>query len=141
MLKRKATAKWEGTLKDGSGSMNFGTYTNMPYSFTSRFENGEGTNPEELIGAAHAGCYSMAFNVGLEQAGFNAEYVQTEATVGFEKKEGGWEITKITLTVNAKVPGISEDKFNELAEGAKKGCPISKALAAVDIELDATLHQ
>jgi len=139
MLKRKASAKWEGTLQEGSGSMNFGTYKNMPYSFTSRFENGEGTNPEELIGAAHAGCYSMAFNVGLERAGFKAEYVKTEATVGFEKVDGDWTITKVTLDVNASVPDISEEKFQEIANGAKEGCPISRLLDT-EIVLNATLN-
>ena len=140
MLKRKATASWEGTLRDGNGKMSFGTYNDLPFGFSSRFENGEGTNPEELIGAAHAGCFTMAFNVGMEREGFKADYVNTEATVNFEKKDEGWRITKILLTVKARVPGIVESKFQELAKAAKAGCPVSNALS-VDIELDATLEQ
>ena len=138
MLKRKASAQWTGTLRDGEGKMNFGTYENLPFGFSSRFESGQGTNPEELIAAAHSGCYSMAFNVGLENAGFNAEYVKTEATADFEKTEAGWRITKITLRVNAKVDGLENDQFQELANAAKEGCPISNALS-MPIELEATL--
>lgn len=139
MVKRKATAKWEGTLMDGSGSMTYGTYTGN-FSFTSRFEEGEGTNPEQLIGAAHAGCFSMAFNVGLERAGFNAEYVNTEAVVDFNKLDEGWRITGILLKTQAKIPEITEDKFQELANAAKEGCPISNVLSA-PITLEATLVQ
>lgn len=140
-IKRKASAKWEGTLKEGKGTMSFGTYTDLNYSFSRFKEDGEGTNPEELIGAAHAGCFSMAFNVSLERAGYKAKSVETDAEVMFDKLDEGWRITKIKLICNATVPDISEDEFMELANGAKEGCPISNALSAIDIELDANLNQ
>ncbi len=109
------------------------------YSFASRFEQGPGTNPEELIGAAHAGCFSMALSAGLEKAGFNPKRVKTKARVHLEKVGEGFQITKIQLQTEAYVPGIDPAKFREQAEAAKKGCPVSRALAGVQIELDAKL--
>jgi lipoyl-dependent peroxiredoxin len=111
-----------------------------PYSFQSRFEEGDGTNPEELIAAAHAGCFSMALSGELGRAGHSAESVETTATVHLDKVEEGFGITRIVLETRARVPGVSDDEFQQLAEGAKKGCPVSRALAAVDsIELRASL--
>ncbi|MHA1989722.1 MAG: OsmC family peroxiredoxin [Candidatus Hodarchaeales archaeon] len=139
MPQRKANAVWNGTLKNGSGSMSYGTYTGN-FSFTSRFESGEGTNPEELIAAAHAGCFSMAFSLGLETAGFPANKIETEANLIFEKIEEGWRITSITLKTNCDIPNIDEKQFLELAESAKKGCPISNALSdKIQINLEAKL--
>jgi osmotically inducible protein OsmC len=111
-----------------------------PYSFQSRFEEGDGTNPEELIAAAHAGCFSMALSGELGRAGHNAETVETEAIVHLDKVDGGFAIKKIELRTQATVPGIEDSEFQELAEAAKRGCPVSQALAAVEqIELDARL--
>ena len=137
---RKANAAWTGTLKDGSGKMTLasGAYEG-PYSFGSRFEEAPGTNPEELIAAAHAGCFSMALNAALGRAGFQPERVATEAKVHLEKVEGGFGITRIDLITEAAVPGIDDATFQEHAAGAKAGCPVSKALAAVEITLDARL--
>ena len=140
MLKRKANAVWEGDLKSGKGvlSVESGLFTGQ-YSFTSRFEEGTGTNPEELIGAALAGCFSMALSADLSNAGYTAEEIRTEATVSIEKVEGGFAITTIVLDTKAIVPKISMDEFAEVASGTKKNCPVSKALAAVDIQLQAHL--
>ena len=142
MPKRKASARWDGSLTEGNGTMNMGTGAyEGPYSFSSRFEEGDGTNPEELIAAAHAGCYSMALSGELGRAGHDAEHVETDATVHIEEVEGGFGITRIELVTRARVPGISADEFATIAAAAKEGCPVSKALAAVDsIELDATLE-
>ena len=135
-----AEAKWNGTLKEGSGTMKLGTGAfEGSYTFASRFETGKGTNPEELIGAAHAGCFSMAFSAGLGRAGFNPEYVHTKSKVTLEKVEGGFGITTIELDTEAKIPGIDEKVFQEQAEAAKKGCPVSKALTGVNIKLNAKL--
>ena len=141
MAKRTANARWDGSLTEGNGTMRLGSGAyEGDYSFQSRFEEGEGTNPEELIAAAHAGCFSMALSAGLGQAGHNAESIETEATVHLEKEGEGFAIKRIELSSRARVPGISEEEFQEQAEGAKKGCPVSKALAAVEsIELDAQL--
>jgi osmotically inducible protein OsmC len=119
-------------LKDGKGSMKMssGAYEG-PYSFASRFESGKGTNPEELIAAAHAGCFSMALSGGLGRAGVTPTSIKTTATVHIDKVGEGFGITRIDLDVTAQVPGIDEKKFIEIAEGAKSGCPVSKALAAV----------
>lgn len=137
---RKADAAWNGGLKDGNGTMRLGSGAfEGRYSFTSRFEEGTGTNPEELIGAAHAGCFSMALAVGLERAGFKPEQVATSARVHLAKGEAGFAITSIELTTEAKVPGIDADTFQQHADGAKENCPVSKALAGVDITLDAKL--
>lgn len=143
MPKRRANARWDGSLKNGNGTMRMasGAYEG-PYSFESRFEEGEGTNPEELIAAAHAGCYSMALSGDLGQAGHEVESVETNATVQIDQIEGGFEISRIDLATTARVPGIAEDEFQQIAEAAKKGCPVSKALGGVgSIELKAELTQ
>jgi osmotically inducible protein OsmC len=137
---RTATARWEGGLKDGKGSMQFGSGAfEGQYSFSSRFEEGVGTNPEELIGAAHAGCFSMAFSAGLEKAGYPPNSVETTANVHLSLGDSGFSISRIELSTTAEVPGIDATAFAELAEAAKQGCPVSRALAGVDIALDATL--
>jgi osmotically inducible protein OsmC len=141
MPKRTAEARWDGTLQEGNGTMRMasGAYEG-PYSFQSRFEEGDGTNPEELIAAAHAGCFSMALSGELGRAGHTAESVETTATVHIDKVDEGFGITRIELETRARVPGVSEEEFQQAAEGAKKGCPVSRALAAVDsIELRASL--
>ena len=141
MPKRNASARWEGSLQEGNGTMKMasGAYEG-PYSFQSRFEEGDGTNPEELIAAAHAGCYSMALSGELGKAGHEVDSVETEATVHLEKVEGGFAIKRIDLKTRVSAPGVDESDFQEAAEAAKKGCPISQALAAVEtIELDAQL--
>ena len=140
MPARSATAEWRGDLAGGSGTVSTESGAiDMAYSFPSRFENGEGTNPEELLGAAHAGCYSMALSAGLGRAGFIPTSVRTEARVHLEKVEGGFGVTLIELECSAEVPGIGEDAFQEQAQAAKGGCPISKALASVEIRLAARL--
>ena len=137
---RKAEALWEGGLAKGTGKMKLGSGTfEGSYSFASRFEQGTGTNPEELIGAAHAGCFSMALSFMLEQAGFNPERVQTRARVHIEKVGEGFKITTIELETEGKVPGIDEKTFLEKADAAKKGCPVSVALAGTEIKLQARL--
>jgi len=137
---RAATAEWKGNLKDGTGEVATATGSfSGAYSFPSRFEEGRGTNPEELIAAAHAGCFSMALAGGLTKAGHAPESVRTEARVHLDKSDQGFSITRIVLNTSARVPGVSEDEFAEIAEGAKAGCPVSRALAAVDIELEASL--
>jgi lipoyl-dependent peroxiredoxin len=141
MPKRTAEARWEGSLQEGNGTMRMasGAYEG-PYSFQSRFQEGDGTNPEELIAAAHAGCFSMALSLQLGQAGHTPESVETTATVHLDKVGEGFGITRIELDTKARVPGVSEDEFQQAAEAAKKGCPVSQALAAVDsIELRAAL--
>ena len=138
---RTADATWTGGLKDGNGNMRFGGGAfDGQYSFVSRFEDGEGTNPEELIAAAHAGCYSMALSAGLENAGYDPEKVTTQARLNFEKTDAGFRVTSITLVTEASVPGIEAGEFAEQAEAAKDGCPVSNALnPAINIEVDATL--
>lgn len=138
MAVRKATAKWEGTLKEGKGSLK-GKAIELGYSFTSRFEDGSGTNPEELIGAAHAGCYTMALNAALERAGFLPQHVETTANVYIEKGDAGFSITRIHLAVEAEVPNIDEATFLEHVENTKTGCIISRALAAIDTTVEAKL--
>ena len=141
MAERNATAVWKGTLKEGGGTMRVGSGAfDGKYSFTSRFEEGTGTNPEELIAAAHAGCFSMALSAGLEKAGFPVESVQTTAKVFLGKDDTGFAINRIELHCDAKVPNIDDAAFQKAAEDAKKGCPISKALASVkEITLSAKL--
>ena len=139
-MKRKANAIWNGSTKEGSGKLTgpSGVLDKTPYSFKARFENEDGklgTNPEELIAAAHAGCFNMALSVALGEEGFKPDELNTDATVKLEKTDGGFEITSIELKLAAKVPEIEESKFKELAQGAKEGCPISKALKAVPMEL------
>jgi len=137
---RKAEAKWNGDLKGGNGTMKFGSGAyEGAYSFASRFEEGTGTNPEELIGAAHAGCFSMALSADLAKGGYAPESVETNAEVTLEITDNGPAITRITLNTVASVPDIDEDTFLEFAEGAKKNCPVSKALAGPEISLNAKL--
>ena len=140
MIKRKANAVWEGDLKQGKGmlSVESGAFTGK-YSFSSRFEEGKGTNPEELIGAAHAGCFSMALSGDLSKAGYEVNEIRTEAVVSMEKGESGFSITGVKLITKAKVPGIEMEEFAEIASGAKKNCPVSRALSAIDVQLEAHL--
>jgi len=140
MPTRNADARWQGDLKSGKGTMKLGSGAwEGPYSFASRFESGSGTNPEELIGAAHAGCFSMALTAGLNKAGFQPRQVHTTAKVQLEKVGEAFAITAIDLDSEADVPGIDEATFQKQAEAAKVGCPISKALAGVQIRLTARL--
>lgn len=140
MATHKASAYWEGDLKGGKGKMKVGSGAfDVPYSFISRFEEQQGTNPEELIGAAHAGCYSMALSHGLATGGFPAKKISTTAKVSLEKVADGFAITTIELTMEGEVPKIDEATFLKFAEDAKKGCPVSKALAGVNIKLNAKL--
>lgn len=140
MPTRQANATWKGGLKDGQGEMEMGSGAwSGAYSFGSRFQDSEGTNPEELIGAAHAGCFSMALSVALERAGHTPEEVKTRAKVHLEKEGEGFAIQRIELDTEARVPGLDDATFQEHAEDAKKNCPVSKALAGVDIELNARL--
>ena len=137
---RSASARWEGSLKDGAGTMKMqsGAYEGK-YSFGSRFEENPGTNPEELIAAAHAGCFSMALSAGLGKEGFSPESVSTSAKCHLEKGDAGFSITRIELSTEAVVPGIDDAAFQKSAQGAKENCPVSKALAGVEISLTATL--
>jgi osmotically inducible protein OsmC len=137
---RTSEAEWKGNLLQGQGTMKLGSGAfEGKYSFPSRFESGQGTNPEELIGAAHAGCYSMALSFILGNAGFNPTRVHTTARVHLEKVGDGFSITKIELETEAQIPGIDDKTFQGHAEAAKKGCPVSKALAATEITLKAKL--
>jgi osmotically inducible protein OsmC len=137
---RNAEAEWKGNLLEGSGHMKLGTGAyDGPFTFKSRMENGAGTNPEDLIAAAHAGCFSMAFSAVLGKENFMPKRVHTTAAVHFDKLEAGFAITSIDLAMEAEVPGIDDAKFQEIAEAAKKGCPVSKALAATTINLKAKL--
>jgi osmotically inducible protein OsmC len=142
MITRTAQAQWNGGLKDGKGTVKLGSGAfEGQYSFSTRFENGKGTNPEELIGAAHAGCFSMAFSAGLGKAGFSPKSIKTTAKVNFDKVGEGFEITSIDLETEADIPGIDQKTFLDQAEAAKRGCPISKALAGPKITLRARLSQ
>jgi len=140
MAIRTAKAEWKGNLMEGAGTMALGSgaYSGA-YSFKSRFEEGAGTNPEELIAAAHAGCFSMALSGQLSKAGFSPKRIATSAKVQLLKQEAGFAITLIELENESEVPGIDDAKFQELAGNAKTGCPVSKALAAVEIKLTAKL--
>ena len=140
-MQRKASAVWNGGLKDGKGTVSTasGILSNAPYSFVTRFENEKGTNPEELIGAAHAGCFSMALSGQLTAAGLKADKIATEATVTLEKLESGFAITTIHLQVNARVPGATKEQFDTAAGNAKAGCPVSKLFNA-KITMDAKLE-
>ena len=139
-MDRKATAVWRGTGRDGTGDIttDSGVLSHTPYSFKTRFESEPGTNPEELIAAAHAGCFTMALSLILGEAGFTAEDMNTKADVTLEKQDDGFAITKVHLTLRAKIPGADDAKFAELAAKAKAGCPVSKLLKA-EITLDAAL--
>ncbi len=139
-MKRSANAQWQGGLKDGKGviSTDSGVLENSQYSFGTRFESGKGTNPEELIGAAHAGCFSMALSMILGDAGYTADTIDTKATVTLDQVDGGFAITTIHLDVSARVPNADEQAFSKAANDAKEGCPISKVLNA-KISMDAKL--
>lgn len=141
MAVRTATAEWTGQLKDGNGHMRFGGGAfDGAYSFSSRFEEGKGTNPEELIGAAHAGCFSMALSGELGKAGHDPRSVSTTARVHLDKSDSGFTITRIALETEADVPGIDRDEFRRIAEAAKDGCPVSRALSGgPEISVDARL--
>lgn len=143
-MKRKSTATWNGGGATGKGILNStsGALNQTPYSFKTRFESEDGkagTNPEELIAAAHAGCYSMALSFALDGAGFTPKELYTEATVSIGKTDSGFEISQIDLDLVGEVPGISKEEFTRLATDAKENCPVSKALAAVKINLNITL--
>lgn len=140
-MQRKASAVWHGDLKTGKGNISTGSgvLKETQYSFGTRFENGIGTNPEELIGAAHAGCFAMAFSAELGKAGFTPASIHVTATVSLEKTDAGWTVTESDLDLKAKIPGIDEAKFLEIANGAKAGCPISRLLNA-KVTLDAKLE-
>ena len=138
MIKRRASANWQGTGKEGKGTLSTQTKVldKTQYSFGSRFESGTGTNPEELIGAAHAGCFAMKLSFGLNAEGFTAENLDVNAVVNFDTDKG--KITEIHLDVTAKIPGITNEKFQEIAKDAKENCPISKSLNA-DVTMEARL--
>ncbi len=140
-MKKTASAVWQGDLKSGKGTISTqsGALKDNPYGFNTRFEGAPGTNPEELIGAAHAGCFSMAFSMMLGQAGLTPERIDTSAEVTLDKQGEGFAITEIALTMKAKVPGASEEQFREIANKAKEGCPVSRVLNA-QISLNATLE-
>jgi len=140
-MKRKASAVWQGGLKDGKGSIatESGVLKETQYSFSTRFENGVGTNPEELIAAAHAGCFSMAFSAELGKAGITPQSIHTTATITLDKTDAGFTVTESHLDMTAKIPGIDQAKFTAIANGAKAGCPISRLLKA-NITLDAKLE-
>lgn len=140
-MKRNASAEWNGGLKDGKGTISTesGVLANTQYSFSTRFEDGKGTNPEELIAAAHAGCFSMALSGQLGQAGLTAESIRTTASVKLEKTDSGFAITAVHLEVKARVPGADQQAFQTAANNAKAGCPVSKLLKA-DITMNASLE-
>ena len=140
-MKRNGSAEWKGGLKDGKGtiSTDSGVLTDTQYSFSTRFEDGKGTNPEELIAAAHAGCFSMALSGQLGQAGLTAESIRTTASVKLEKGDAGFAITAVHLEVKAKVPNADQQAFTTAANNAKAGCPVSKVLKA-EITMNATLE-
>jgi osmotically inducible protein OsmC len=140
MAVRTSKAQWTGKLKDGKGKMKLGSGAfEGGYSFSSRFENGKGTNPEELIAAAHAGCFSMALAHNLEQAGYDPESISTACSVHLDKVGDGFKITSIDLQTKAKVPDIDEHEFQKHAEDAKENCPVSQALSSVEISMKAEL--
>ncbi len=141
-MKRKASAVWRGGLKDGKGTISSesGALKETQYSFSTRFENGIGTNPEELIAAAHAGCFSMAFSAELGKAGITPEAIHTTATITMDKTDAGWTVTESHLDVAAKIPGVDPAKFTAAANAAKAGCPISRLLKA-NVTMDAKLEE
>ena len=141
MAKRQATATWHGGLKDGKGNIELGSGAFQgEYSFQSRFESGQGTNPEELIGAAHAGCFSMALAPGLAEAGYAPQRIETTAEVSIDKVGDGFNITTIGLQTQGTIADIDEKTFREHAETAKQNCPVSQALAGTEITLKASLQ-
>ena len=140
-MQRNASAHWTGGLKDGNGTVSSasGVLKNTPYSFSTRFESQPGTNPEELIAAAHAGCFTMALSAQLGNAGMTAQSIDTTATLTLEKQEAGFTITAVHLQVTAKIPGAEQSKFDQAAKSAKEGCPVSRVLNA-SITMDAKLE-
>ena len=140
-MKTNGSAVWQGGIKDGKGAISTrsGALAEYPYGFASRFEGKPGTNPEELIGAAHAGCFTMALSLILGQAGLTADHMETKADVTLDQVPGGFAITAVHLTLKARIPGADQAKFDELTTMAKAGCPVSKLLKA-EITLDATLE-
>jgi lipoyl-dependent peroxiredoxin len=140
-MKRKASARWQGGLQDGKGTISSGSgvLSETQYSFSTRFENGIGTNPEELIAAAHAGCFSMALSGQLGKADLKAENIETTATVTLDKTDAGFTITAVHLDVSARVPGATEESFATAANNAKAGCPVSRVLNA-EITMEARLE-
>lgn len=140
-MKKTASAVWKGDLKTGLGSISTetGVLKDAPYGFKARFEDGPGTNPEELIGAAHAGCFSMAFSMILGGEGLTPDEIKTKAEVTLDKVGDGFEITAVHLIMSAKIPGATQAQFEELSNKAKEGCPVSKLLKGANITLDATL--
>ena len=140
-MKRKGSAHWEGGIRDGRGAVSTesGVLSDAQYSFSTRFEEGKGTNPEELIAAAHAGCFSMALSKQLEDAGMKAESIDTTATVALEKTDAGFSITKVHLDVNVRIPGGDQAAFETATNNAKAGCPVSRLLNA-EITMDAKLE-
>jgi osmotically inducible protein OsmC len=139
MSTSKASARWEGSLRDGKGTMKPANAAEVPFSLKTRFEGERGSNPEEVIGAALAGCFSMAFSAALGKAGSNPTSIETEASVQLDKQGDGFAITSITLTTQANVPGIDAGKFETIAQETKQQCPVSKALAGTKINLQAKL--
>jgi osmotically inducible protein OsmC len=141
-MERSATAVWTGALKDGKGLLTTqsGLLDDAPYSFATRFENGKGTNPEELIAAAHAGCFAMALSAQLGTMNFTPQSLRATATVTLEKLDAGWTVSKVHLDLAAKIPGISEADFDKASQGAKANCPISRLLKA-EITLSSHLEQ
>lgn len=140
-MDKSASAHWEGSLKQGKGTISTesGALKQSPYGFNTRFEDKPGTNPEELVGAAHAGCFSMAFSMLLGQEDFTPDSIDTQAVVTLDKQDDGFAVTKVHLDMRARIPGIDQSKFEEIANKAKAGCPISKLLKA-EITLDARLE-
>lgn len=140
-MKRTASAVWNGDLKKGTGTLSTqsGVLKQTQYSFSTRFENGIGTNPEELLAAAHAGCFTMAFSAFLGNAGFTPDELTTQATLSLEQVDGNWTITAIHLDLKARIPGIDQAQFDKIADEAKAGCPVSRVLKA-DISLTKNLE-
>jgi len=140
-MKRRGSAQWQGGIRDGRGTVSTesGVLSEAQYSFSTRFEDGKGTNPEELIAAAHAGCFSMALSKQLGDAGMTAESINTTAAVSLEKTDAGFSITKVHLDVTARIPGADESAFQTAAANAKAGCPVSRLLNA-EITMDAKLE-
>ncbi len=140
MIRKSGSAKWSGGLKDGKGTVSTesGVLSDQPYGFNTRFEGGKGTNPEELIGAAHASCFSMAFSVVLGEGGMTADSIETKATVFLEQKDGGFHVPKIHLDVECVIPNATQEQFEEATKTAKENCPISKLMTA-EITMDAKL--
>ena len=139
MSTSKASARWEGTLKDGRGTMKPANGSDVPFSLKTRFEGVKGSNPEEMIGAALAGCFSMALSAALSKEGINPTSIETEASVQLDKQGDGFAISSINLQTNAKVPGLDAAKFETIAQETKKQCPVSKALTGTSISLTAKL--